>query len=62
MLNSKTRSKRLLTISHQWYPKPVRKYSLGHQNNVETTLNKALFRHYFATLSRYVRSIFRYYD
>ena len=46
MLNSRECFVRLLTVSHQWNPKSAFKYSLGQQNNVSTTLSRALSQHY----------------
>ena len=38
----------LLTVSHQWNPKPVFKYSLGQQNNIAATLSRSLSQCYVA--------------
>ena len=47
-LNSKKRIITLLTVSHQQHPKSVFKYSLGHQNNLATTLSRVLPQRYVA--------------
>ena len=44
-LKPKELSKKLLTESRQRNPKPVCKYSPGHQKNVATMLSRALSQH-----------------
>ena len=46
LMNGKQHSNRLLTASNQNDPKSAFKYSLGHQNNLRTTLGRALSQHY----------------